>query len=142
MAEGKNLVGVDIGSASIKVCQVKDTKKGIGLLRLGYAPLAPSVIVDGQVMDGGAVTEALAKVFHDAKIKQRECALSVSGQSVIIRKISVPMMTEAELAEQIQWQRQVEADYLRYRRLYRTKPVRVLARAPARPDHRRDQRGR
>src|SRR5437773_5252981 len=51
MGEGKNLVGVDIGSASIKVCQVKDTKKGIGLLRFGYAPLAPSVIVDGQVMD-------------------------------------------------------------------------------------------
>jgi type IV pilus assembly protein PilM len=104
MGEGKNLVGVDIGSASIKVCQVKDTKKGIGLLRVGYAPLAPSVIVDGQVMDAGAVTETLAKVFHDAKIKQKECALSVSGQSVIIRKISVPMMTEAELAEQIQWE--------------------------------------
>jgi type IV pilus assembly protein PilM len=104
MGEGKNLVGVDIGSASIKVCQVKDTKKGIGLLRLGYTPLAPSVIVDGQVMDAGAVTEALSRAFHDAKIKQRECALSVSGQSVIIRKISVPMMTEAELSEQIQWE--------------------------------------
>ncbi len=104
MGEGKNLVGVDIGSASIKVCQVKDTKKGIGLLRFGYAPLAPSVIVDGQVMDAGAVTETLARVFHDAKIRQKECALSVSGQSVIIRKISVPMMTEAELSEQIQWE--------------------------------------
>ncbi len=102
--EGKNLVGVDIGSASIKVCQVKDTKKGIGLLRFGYSTLAPSVIVDGQVMDAGAVTEALAKTFHDAKIRQKECALSVSGQSVIIRKISVPMMTDAELAEQIQWE--------------------------------------
>lgn len=104
MGEGKNLVGVDIGSASIKVCQVKDSKKGIGLLRFGYAPLAPSVIVDGQVMDAGAVTETLAKVFHDAKIRQKDCALSVSGQSVIIRKISVPMMTEGELAEQIQWE--------------------------------------
>jgi type IV pilus assembly protein PilM len=104
MGEGRNLVGVDIGSASIKVCQVKDSKKGIGLLRIGYAPLAPSVVVDGQVMDAGAVSETLARVFHEAKIKQKECALSVSGQSVIIRKITVPMMTEAELAEQIQWE--------------------------------------
>jgi len=98
------LVGVDIGTASIKVCQVKETRKGLGLVRLGYAPLGPQVIVDGQVMDAGAVVEALQKVFHDAKIRQKECALSVSGQSVIIRKITVPMMTEAELEEQIQWE--------------------------------------
>ena len=104
MGEGRNLVGVDIGTASIKVCQVKETRKGLGLVRLGYAPLGPQVIVDGQVMDSGAVIEALQKVFHDAKIRQKECALSVSGQSVIIRKITVPMMTEAELEEQIQWE--------------------------------------
>jgi len=104
MGEGRNLVGVDIGTASIKVCQVKETRKGLGLVRLGYAPLGPQVIVDGQVMDSGAVVEALQKVFHDAKIRQKECALSVSGQSVIIRKITVPMMTEAELEEQIQWE--------------------------------------
>jgi len=98
------LVGVDIGTASIKVCQVKETRKGLGLVRLGYAPLGPQVIVDGQVMDSAAVVETLQKVFHDAKIRQKECALSVSGQSVIIRKITVPMMTEAELEEQIQWE--------------------------------------
>jgi len=98
------LVGVDIGTASIKVCQVKETRRGLGLVRLGYAPLGPQVIVDGQVMDSGAVVETLQKVFHDAKIRQKECALSVSGQSVIIRKITVPMMTEAELEEQIQWE--------------------------------------
>src|SRR3954465_7456497 len=104
MGEGRNLVGVDIGTASIKVCQVKETRKGLGLVRLGYAPLGPQVIVDGQVMDSGAVIETLQKVFHDAKIRQKECALSVSGQSVIIRKITVPMMTAEELEEQIQWE--------------------------------------
>ena len=104
MGEGRNLVGVDIGTASIKVCQVKETRKGLGLVRLGYAPLGPEVIVDGQVIDAGAVIETLQKVFQDAKIRQKECALSVSGQSVIIRKITVPMMTEAELEEQIQWE--------------------------------------
>jgi type IV pilus assembly protein PilM len=43
-------------------------------------------------------------VFHDSKIRQKECAVSVSGQSVIIRKITVPMMTQAELDEQIHWE--------------------------------------
>lgn len=104
MGEGKNLVGVDIGSASIKVCQVKETRRGLGLVRLGYVPLAPNVIVDGQVMDQAAVVEGLKRAFTQARISQRECAISVSGQTVIIRKITVPMMTPAELDEQIQWE--------------------------------------
>jgi type IV pilus assembly protein PilM len=104
MGEGKILVGVDIGTSSVKACQLKETRKGYGLVRLGYAPLAPQTIVDGQVMDSGTVVEALGRVFRDAGIRQKEVALSVSGQSVIIRKISVPMMTAAELEEQIHWE--------------------------------------
>jgi type IV pilus assembly protein PilM len=104
MAEGKNLVGVDIGTSSIKVCQLKESRKGFVLQRLAYAPLQPQTIVDGQVMDAGRVIEALQKAFHDGKIRQKDVALSVSGQSVIIRKISVPMMTAAELEEQIHWE--------------------------------------
>src|SRR5690606_26844052 len=104
MGEGKNLVGVDIGTTSIKVCQLKESRRGLNLVRFGYAPLAPQVIVDGQVMDAGIVIETLQRVFHNSRIRQKECALSVSGQSVIHRKITVPMMTEAELQEQIHWE--------------------------------------
>jgi type IV pilus assembly protein PilM len=71
---------------------------------VAYAPLPPQTIVDGHVMNTGVVTEMLLKVFADHKIKQRNVALGVSGQSVIIRKITVPMMTPAELDEQIQWE--------------------------------------
>lgn len=104
MAEGNNLVGVDIGTSSIKVCQLRESRKGLGLLRVGYAPLPPQSIVDGQVFSMPAVVEALNKAFSEGKIKQREVALSISGQAVIIRKITVPMMTSAELDEQIQWE--------------------------------------
>ena len=104
MAEGNNLVGVDIGSSSIKVCQLKDGRKGLELMRLGFAELPPQTIVDGHVMNSGAVVENLSRLFQDKKIKSRDVAMSVSGQSVIIRKITVPMMTPDELAEQIQWE--------------------------------------
>jgi len=104
MGEGRNLVGVDIGSTSIKVCQLKETRRGLSLMRFGYQQLSPQVIVDGQIMDSGVVVESLQRLFQDNKIRQRECAVSVSGQSVIHRKITVPMMTEAELEEQIQWE--------------------------------------
>jgi type IV pilus assembly protein PilM len=48
--------------------------------------------------------DALSRIFSQSKIVQREVALSVSGQSVISRKITVPIMTTAELDEQIQWE--------------------------------------
>lgn len=104
MSEGRNLVGVDIGSSAIKVCQLKESRKGYGLIRLGYQVLPPQTIVDGHVMNSQAVVESLGRVFSEAKVKQKEVALSISGQAVIIRKISVPMMTAAELDEQIQWE--------------------------------------
>lgn len=104
MREGKNLVGVDIGTTSIKVCQVKAGRKGLELQRFGFEPLPAQAVVDGQVMDAGAVTELIQKIFKESKIRQKDVAISVSGQAAIIRKISVPLMTDAELDEQIQWE--------------------------------------
>jgi type IV pilus assembly protein PilM len=104
MAEGKNLVGVDIGASSIKVVQLKETRKKLSIQRWGYAALPPQTIIDGHVMNSGVVAEALARTFHDGKIQQRDVAIGVYGQSVIVRKITVPMMTAAELDEQIHWE--------------------------------------
>ncbi len=104
MAEGKNLVGVDIGASSIKVVQLREARKKLQVVRCGWAPLPPQTIIDGHVMNSSAVTEALGRVFRDAKIQQRDVAIGVYGQSVIVRKITVPIMTTAELDEQIHWE--------------------------------------
>jgi len=104
MSEGNNLVGVDIGTSSIKVVQLKESRKGVGLVRFGFSALPPQTIVDGHIMNSQNVVDALTKIFSENKIKQRDVALSISGQAVIIRKITVPMMTSAELDEQIQWE--------------------------------------
>jgi type IV pilus assembly protein PilM len=103
MSEGKHLVGVDIGSSSIKVCELKEGRKGQRtLVRFGYHPLPSQTIVDGHVMNSGAVVEGLEKLFHKAKL--RDVALRVSGHSVIIKKITMPLMTPQELREQISWE--------------------------------------
>lgn len=101
---GKNLVGVDIGSSAIKVAHLRDTKKGVQLLNFGWEPLPPQTIVDGNVMNSGAVVDALTNLWRTRRIKQREIALSISGHSVIIKKIPVPTMTPDELEEQIHWE--------------------------------------
>jgi type IV pilus assembly protein PilM len=104
MAEGKNLVGVDIGASSVKVVQLKENRKRYSVVRYAFAPLPPQTIVDGHVLSSGAVIETLQRLFHDAKISQKNVAIGVYGQSVIVRKITVPMMTAEELEEQIMWE--------------------------------------
>jgi type IV pilus assembly protein PilM len=103
MSEGKNLIGVDIGSSSIKVAELKEKRGGArALVRFGYHPLPSETIVDGHIINSGAVIEGLQKLFH--KVRRRDVALRVSGHSVIIKKITMPQMTTSELQEQITWE--------------------------------------
>ncbi len=104
MADGKNLVGVDIGASSIKVVQLKETRKRLSVVRYGIAPLPPQTIVDGHIMNRAAVIDALTSIWTNQRIPMRDVSIGVYGQSVIVRKITVPMMTAAELAEQITWE--------------------------------------
>ncbi len=101
-----NLVGLDMGSSSIKLVQLKELGKGGGyaLENLGVSPLSPEAIVDGAIMDSGLVVDVIQNVFRENKVKVNEVALSLSGHSVIIKRVSLPEMSEDELAESIQWE--------------------------------------
>ena len=102
----RNLVGLDIGDSSIKVVELKDLGKGRGwqLVKLGWEPLSPEAIVDGAIMDSQLVVETIQRLFERLRIKNTHVATSVSGHSVIVKRITVPAMSEAELAESIQWE--------------------------------------
>ncbi|MBI1824324.1 MAG: type IV pilus assembly protein PilM [Nitrospirae bacterium] len=100
----KSLVGLDIGSGGIKLLQLKEKRKSFSLEKLGFATLDPELIVDGTVMDAGRVVETLKALIDDQKLKVKEVAIAVSGHSVIVKKITVPAMTEDELEESIKWE--------------------------------------
>ena len=102
-SEGKHLIGVDIGSSSIKVCEIKEGRRGARTItRFGFHPLPAETIVDGHIINSGAVVDGLERLF--AKSKRRNIALRASGHGVIIKKIAMPLMTAAELQEQINWE--------------------------------------
>lgn len=103
MAKG-NLIGLDIGSSSVKVCQLKESRRSYQLQCFGIIPLPPEAIVDGSIMNQTAVVDAVRELIASQKIKQKDVAVSVSGHSVILRKINLPVMTREELDESIQWE--------------------------------------
>ena len=103
----RNLVGLDIGDSSIKVVELKEQGKGRGyqLVRLGWEPLSSEAIVDGQIMDSQLVTETIQRLFQRCKIKSSTpVATALCGHHVIVKRISLPVMSDAELAESIHWE--------------------------------------
>ncbi len=104
MAKGKLALGLDIGSSSVKLARLKQTKRGYALLNFASAPLPPEAIVDGALMNSAAIVSAIQDLLAQNKIKAKEVAIGVSGHSVIIKKITLPKMTQDELDESIQWE--------------------------------------
>ena len=104
MAKSKLAVGLDIGSSSVKLVQLKEKKGGYALVAYASAPLPPEAIVDGALMNSAAIVQAIQELVAQQKVKTREVAIGVRGHSVIIKKISLPRMTQEELDESIQWE--------------------------------------
>lgn len=101
----KGIVGLDIGSSAIKMVELRERRPGdFQLQSVGIAPLSPEAIVDGSIMDSSLVVDAIHKLNEQTKVKNPNYGTSLSGHSVIIKKISVPAMAAEELAESIQWE--------------------------------------
>ena len=74
----------------------------IEVAHLGLEPLSSDIVVDSMIVDSGTVSSAISKLFADNQIKTKAVATAVSGHSVIVKKISLPSMSDQELAETIE----------------------------------------
>ena len=100
----KGLVGLDIGSNTVKAIELRPSGKGHKVAAIAVQPVPPDSIVDGAIIDSGAVADAVARLFTNKQFKSKDVAASLSGNSVIVKKITLPLMTEAELGESIYWE--------------------------------------
>ena len=100
----KGVIGLDIGSSSIKLVELNEGKNGFKLQNLAISPLPPEAIVDGSLMDSVTIIDTIRELTANTKTKTKDVVISISGHSVIVKKINLPFMTEAELEESIQWE--------------------------------------
>jgi type IV pilus assembly protein PilM len=102
--EKKELIGLDIGSSSIKAVEFDWGKKTPKLKHFGMIPLPPEAIVDGAFMDSASIVESIRSLVEGLRIKTKKVAVSISGHSVYIKTINVPTMSEVQLEESIKWE--------------------------------------
>lgn len=100
-----HLIGLDIGSKTIKLCEVLETRKGAFMLKkIGMVTIPNGAIEDGVIKDPETVSEAIRELFNTQKVKEKNVAVSIGGYSVIVKKIQVQSMTDTELQETIQFE--------------------------------------
>ena len=106
MAFGKkdHLVGLDIGSRSMKVAEIVETKRGRTLKHFGVADIAQGAIEEGTINDPESVAESIRHLFKTSGIKESNVAVSIGGYSVIVKKINVQTMSEEQLQETIHFE--------------------------------------
>ncbi|MEA3222397.1 MAG: type IV pilus assembly protein PilM [Thermodesulfobacteriota bacterium] len=99
--ESKSLLGLDIGSHSIKMVDLAKVRGGYKLKAIGLGMLPAECIVDKDIMDSETVMETIKSLIDNLKIRPRGTATAISGHSVIVKKAELPIMTEAELDQSL-----------------------------------------
>src|SRR5262249_52306365 len=97
-------VGLDIGSGLIKLVAISHASGGPVLTKVAFTSVVNDAIVEGEVMDPGIVADAIKGLLASAGIKAKKVVTAVGGRDVIIKKISMDRMKEAEAREVIRWE--------------------------------------
>jgi len=99
-----HLIGLDIGSRSIKVCEIAEAKNGSTLKNFGHIDISHGSIEEGAINDPGTVAESIQEMLRSFGIKETNTAVSIGGYSVIVKKIVVQSMAEEKLQETIHFE--------------------------------------
>ena len=90
------LIGIDIGSHAIKIAEIDDSKKGMSLKNFGTIELPQESILEGSIKEMEIVSSALTSLLTNLKIKNKNVATSISGFSVIVKRITIPKEEDVE----------------------------------------------
>ncbi|MEE9297930.1 MAG: type IV pilus assembly protein PilM [Acidimicrobiia bacterium] len=97
-------VGLDIGSEAVRAAVVESGKATPVLRRFAEIPLPPGVVSAGDVLDEGAVTEAVSALWKRNRLPRRNVIVGIANQRVIVRQVDVPHLEEAELVDALPYQ--------------------------------------
>lgn len=104
MLFGKKVIGLDIGTSSVKMAEVSQSRRGAKLVRLGVTPLTPGAVSGGEIHDVALLAEAIRLAHVEGGFKSKNVCTGLFGTSVITKKISMPKMDKKLLQEQIRWE--------------------------------------
>ncbi len=106
LGKSKKTVGLDVGSGLIKLVVVDHGSDQPVLEQVAITPVLADAIVEGEIMDPAVVSEAIRGLFVTSGVKQKRVVVAVGGRDVIVKKIQVDRMSEADAYDVVRWEAQ------------------------------------
>jgi type IV pilus assembly protein PilM len=100
----ERIVGIDIGTFSVKAAEVESKGSSTTLVKLGQRTLPSGAVVAGEVVDPVAVSETITELLKTAGIKTRKCIVGIGGTQVVVRATAVPDLADRELRDALAFQ--------------------------------------
>ncbi len=97
-------VGLDVGTTAVRAAAVTAGKSGFRLEAYGQVPLPPGAVVAGEIVDNEAVTAAVTTLWKKVKLPRQRVVLGIANQRVIVRRVDLPAMAEAEIKDALPYQ--------------------------------------
>src|SRR5688572_32839683 len=101
--KNKSVVGLDVGSSAVRAVELSKSKAGYQMTGFAYEQLGPDSVVDGAIMDSRAVANAIKKILAEGGFKAKGTAAGVSGHSVIVKRVVLPVATEEDIEASLQF---------------------------------------
>ena len=106
---GRTAIGLDVGTSGVRAAELSFGKRGVTLEKFGQVALAPGVVRDGEVLDPGALADALRQLWTHTGFSHKLVALGIANQRVVVRQVELPWLPPRELKASLPFQVQ---DYL------------------------------
>jgi type IV pilus assembly protein PilM len=98
------VVGLSVGSSSIKLVELKKTGKTWKLLHFGIIQLPEDVIVNREIVNAIAVADSLKSLVAQIKLKNKYVCTALSGSSIVIKRMILELSKQNDVQDQIFWE--------------------------------------
>ena len=99
-----NIVGLDIGAHSIKVCELSGSPGKFKLERFGLFQLSEAAIIEDEVQKPSEIVEGIIEAFSRAKIKSKLVCFGLFGPNTTTKRMNVPEGSKEEIEDHIMWE--------------------------------------
>lgn len=100
----KKVLGLDIGTSSIKLAELEISSRGAKLVNFGLLPTPSQSVVAGDLVEPVGISRAVQQLVDQTKTQRRKVATGLWGSSVIVKRISIPRIDEKLVGEQLRWE--------------------------------------
>ena len=103
LKKSSDLIGIDIGTGSIKLVEIAWEKGQPVLKNFGIKELPDKTIEDGRIIDSEQLTKTLSQLLATTQTYSKNTVVAVGGRVMFARELIFPAMNREELGVAIKW---------------------------------------